>query len=43
MKVQQQKLAGNHQFHYFTGKHKKFNVTVTAKLSTHAKIKYAEL
>ena len=32
-------LAGNHQFHYLTGKHKMFDVTVTAKFLTHAKIK----
>ena len=35
--------ASNHQFHYLTGKHKMFNVTVAAKLSTYAKIKYTEL
>jgi len=36
-------LAGNHQFHYSTRKHKMFNVTVAAKFSMHAKIKYMEL
>ena len=33
----------NHQFHHLTGKQKMFNVTVAAKFSTHAKIKYTEL
>jgi len=28
MKLKQETLAGNHQFHYLTGKHKMFNVTV---------------
>jgi len=36
-------LVGNHQFRYLTGKHKMFNVTVAAKFSMHAKIKYMEL
>jgi len=31
------------QFHYLTGKHKMFYVTVTAKFLMHAKIKYTEL
>jgi len=42
MKLKQLKLAGNHQFHYVTGKHKMFNVTVATKFSTHAKIRYME-
>jgi len=29
MKLKLQTLAGNHQFHYLTGKHKMFNVNVT--------------
>ena len=37
------KQAGNHQFHYLTGKHEMFSVSVAAKFSTHAKIKYTEL
>ena len=28
MKLKLETLAGNHQFHYLTGKHKMFNVTV---------------
>ena len=36
-------LAGNHRFHYLTGKHKMFNFTVAAKFLTHAKIKCTEL
>jgi len=28
MKLKLQTLAGNHQFHYLTGNHKMFNVTV---------------
>ena len=43
VKLKLQTLARSHQFHYLTDKHKMFNVTVTAKLSTHAKIKYTEL
>jgi len=43
MKLKLETLAGNHQFHHLTGKHKKFNVTVATKFSTHAKIKYTEL
>ena len=35
-------LAGNHQFHYLTGKHELFNVTVAAKFSMLAKIKYTK-
>jgi len=35
--------TGNHQCHHLTGKHKKINVIVEAKYSTHAKIKYTEL
>ena len=31
MKFKIYTLAGNNQFHYFTGKHKTFNVTVAAK------------
>jgi len=37
-------IAGNHQFHYLTCKHKTFNVTVAAKFLTHAATtKYKEL
>jgi len=43
MKLKLQTLAGNHQLHYLTCKHKTFRVTVTAKFSIHAKIKYTEL
>jgi len=32
-----------HQFHYLTGQHKTFNVTVIAKFLTHAKIKCTKL
>ena len=42
MKLKLQALAGNQQFHYKTGKHKMFNVSVAAKFSTHAKINYTE-
>ena len=41
MKLKPKTLAGNRQFHCFSGKRKTFNVTV--KFSTHAKIKYTEL
>ena len=43
MKFKLLTLVGNHQFHYLTGKHEMFNVTVAAKFSTLAKIKYTEL
>ena len=43
MKLKLQALASNHQFHYLTGKHETFDVTVAAKLLTHAKIKYTKL
>ena len=43
MKLKLRTLAGNHQFHYVTGKHKMCNVTGAAKFSTHAKNKYTEL
>jgi len=39
MTLKLQTLAGNDQFHYLTGKHKMFNVTVAAKFSIHTKIK----
>jgi len=38
MKLKLKTLAGNHQFHYSTGKRKMFNVT--AKFSMHAEIKH---
>ena len=34
MKLKLYTLAGNHQFHYLTGKHKMFYVTVAVKFST---------
>jgi len=43
MKLKLKTLAGNHQFYYWTGKHKTFNVTVAAKFLTHAEIKYTKL
>jgi len=44
MKLKLHTLAGNHQFHYLTGKkHKTLNVTVAAKFLTRARIKYMEL
>jgi len=43
MKLKLQTLAGNHQFHYLTRKHKTFNVIVAVKFLKHAKIKYTEL
>jgi len=43
MKLKLSTLASNHHFHYLTGEHKTFNVTVAAKFLTHAKIKYTEL
>jgi len=42
MKLKLYTLAGSHQFHYLTGKHKMFSVTVTTKILTHAIIKYME-
>jgi len=32
MKLKLQTLTGNHQFHYMTGKHKMFSVTVSARI-----------
>ena len=43
IKIIKKTPAGSRQFHYLTGKHKMFNVTVAAKFSTHAKIKYTQL
>ena len=38
MKLKLHTLAGNHQFHYLTGKRKMFNVTVAAKFFKSLKI-----